>query len=273
MIPTISQICSLNSAFEKDIEDYAAAQCKSIELWLGKLEGYLDHHGPRDVQQLLDRHEVSAPVASFQGGLLASQGEKRKQAWELFEQRIERCAALAIKTLVVACDVMGPVTHKDVQRIQESLKQAAEVAARKDIYIALEFQSQAAFGNNLQTAIALVAEVGSRHLGICLDAFHFYAGPSKLSDLSLLSSDNLFHVQLSDIAEVPREFATDAHRIMPGEGDIPIDAILRRLKEIHYQGCVSIEVMNPQIWHVPALQFGEVASASLRTLFERLAQD
>ena len=76
--------------------------------------------------------------------------------------------------------------------------------------VALEFQSQARFVNNLQTAAALVAEVGSPHLGLCLDAFHFYVGPSKFHDLGYLNRDNLFHVQLCDIADTPREFAADS---------------------------------------------------------------
>ena len=83
MIPAISQICSLNSPFETDIEDYAAGQCPSIELWLGKLEAWLGEHSHEDFMRLRATHEVKTPVASFQGGILASQGEKRKEAWEL----------------------------------------------------------------------------------------------------------------------------------------------------------------------------------------------
>ena len=47
MIPTLAQVSSLNSPFEKDIEDYAAGACRSVELWLGKLEGYLEKHSDR----------------------------------------------------------------------------------------------------------------------------------------------------------------------------------------------------------------------------------
>ena len=269
MKPTISQICSLNSPFAKDIEDYSAAGCKSIELWLGKLESWLEANSIDAYHKLLEQHEVRAPVASFQGGLLASQGQKRAEAWELFERRLKLCRELRIETLVVACDVMSPIDSDAVERTQMSLVQAAKLGEEQNTRLALEFQGKAAFGNNLQTAAALVAEVGSPHLGVCLDLFHFHAGPSKLADLNLLSSDNLFHVQLSDIADVPREFATDSHRIMPGEGDAPTTAVVDRLHEISYEGCVSIETMNPQNWQVPALQFGEVAMSSLQRLFAK----
>ena len=41
--------------------------------------------------------------------------------------------------------------------------------------------------------------------------FHYYVGPSKPDDLGLLRRENLFHVQLCDVADVPRELAADAH--------------------------------------------------------------
>jgi sugar phosphate isomerase/epimerase len=145
-----------------------------------------------------------------------------------------------------------------------SLQQAAAQAGQHAVRLALEFQGRATFPNNLQTAAALVADVGSPHLGLCLDAFHYYVGPSKAEDLGYLTADNLFHVQLCDLAGQPREWVTDAERILPGDGDLSLEPIIQRLREIDYRGCVSVELMNPQIWQIPARQFGEVALTALR---------
>jgi sugar phosphate isomerase/epimerase len=106
--------------------------------------------------------------------------------------------------------------------------------------------------------------VGSPHLGLCLDVFHYYTGPSKPEDLHYLSPQNLFHVQFCDLADVPREFATDADRILPGDGDIPLAPIVQHLREIGYTGTVSVELMNPRIWQIPPRQFGEIALTALR---------
>jgi 2-keto-myo-inositol isomerase len=263
MKPAISQVCSLEAPFEQDVEDYAACGCTAIELWVGKLDKYLEDHSPSDVLRLLEHHKVTAPVASFQGGLLASQGEFRKQHWEGFASRLAQCEALSIHTLVLAADIVGPLGQQDLEQIQVSLGQAAILAGRHRVRLALEFQARAAFANNLQTAAALVADVGSPHLGICFDAFHYYVGPSKGEDLGYLSADNLFHVQLSDLSGVPREFASDADRILPGDGDIEFGPLVRHCREIGYRGHVSVELMNPQIWRVPSRQFGEVAMAAL----------
>ena len=53
MKPALSQVCSLNSPFEKDIEEYAAGQCDTVEVWLTKLETYLESKTHDDVRALL----------------------------------------------------------------------------------------------------------------------------------------------------------------------------------------------------------------------------
>ena len=273
MRPAISQVCSLNWPFQRDVEDFAAGKCGALEVWLTKLETYLEKHSTGDLERLLADQEMSAPVASFQGGLLTSQGEHRKEAWDHFRRRLGLCRQVGITTLVVACDIAQPLEQQDIARAQVSLRQAAQEAGRRDMRLALEFQARAALGSNLQTAAALVADVGSPHLGICLDAFHYYTGPSKLEDLAYLEKHNLFHVQLCDLADTPREFAADSDRILPGDGEINLGPIIERLKEIGYEGLVSLELMNPQLWQVPPLQLGEIGMTALRKVLGLAAME
>ena len=271
MIPTLSQVCCLNSPLDRDLEDFAAGKCHSVEIWLTKLEDYLKSHKLADLQFWLDRFGIALPVASYQGGLLASQGEARREAWDLFTRRLDLCREVGIGTIVVACDVPRPLSQEVIERVQVSLVQAAQEAGRRGLRAALEFQADSVFGNNLETAAALVGEVGSPHLGICLDAYHFHVGPSKSEDLGYLTADNLFHVQLCDLADTPRELARDSARILPGDGDIHLAAIVDRLRQINYRGAVSLELLNPQIWQVPPLQLGEVGMTALRKVLGQAA--
>ncbi len=264
MVPALSQVCTLHAPFDKDIEDFAAGHCGAIEVWLGKLETYLQSHSVDDVRRLLEKHQVAVPVGSYQGGLLVSQGDARREHWNHFAKRLQLCQALGIKTLVVAGDVQGPLGQQDFDRLRVSLDQAAQQAGGHGVRLALEFQAKATYPNNLQSAAALAEEVGGAQLGLCLDVFHFFTGSSKESDLAYLSADNLFHVQLCDLAGHPREFATDADRVLPGDGDFPLGPIVNRLREIGYAGCVSVELMNPAIWQIPPRNFGEVGITALR---------
>ncbi len=266
MKPAISQVCTLGTPLERDLEDYAAAHCPAVELWLGKLETYLETHTPDDARRLLGEHQLAAPVASFQGGLFSADDSAWQETWRHFERRLELCRQLEVDTLVLACDVAGPLSQQLLDRVSLRLGQAAVRAGEAQVKLALEFQARATFGNNLQTAAAMVAEVAEPSLGLCLDLFHFYTGPSKPDDLGCLSPDNLFHVQLCDLSATCRELATDSDRILPGDGDFLLEPILGTLRALGYRGVVSVEVMNPQFWQIPARQVAEVSITALRKL-------
>ncbi len=129
--------------------------------------------------------------------------------------------------------------------------------------IALEFQKSSPICACLETAIALVAQCGSRNAGVCLDAFHFQTGPSKLEDLDGVPAELIAWVQLSDVSGTPRELAGDADRILPGDGDFPLPALVERLARTGYDGHVSLELLNPNLWHVAADRVTELGHRAL----------
>ena len=80
-------------------------------------------------------------------------------------------------------------------------------------------------------------------------------------------------MQLCDMAGPLRELATDADRILPGDGEFSLEPLVARLREINYAGAVSVELMNPQLWAVPPRQFGEVAITALRKVLGLASMD
>ena len=264
MIAALATVCSLEAPLAVILEDYAAGRVDAVDLWLGHADAFVAREGVAALAAGLESRGMRAVAASFQGGLLTSQGDARREHWRHFAARLELCRDLAIPVLVVAGDAFGPLGAEDLGRLRASLVEAARRAADVGVRLALEFDARASFPNNLQSAVALVEDVGSAALGVCLDWFHWTVGPSKPRDLRLLSRENLAHVQLSDIADVPREMAADADRILPGEGASPCDELVARLRDIGYTAAVAVETQNPRLWSVPPRQFGEVAFTALR---------
>lgn len=264
MQPALSQACTLSASLEDDIHGFADAAGTAIELWLTKVEDYVKTHSVEELRRLADEREQSLIAASFQGGLLLSQGEARREAWQQFEQRLVLLQQLKVPLLVVTADYLGPFSQVDIERSQVSLKQAGEAAERHGIRLALEFQARNTFINNLETAVSFVESVERPNVGLCLDAFHFSVGSSKTEDLRYLTPQNLFHVQFCDVADRPRELAADSDRILPGEGDFPLTAIIERLTAIGYSGYVSLELLNPLFWGISPRQVGEIGLTALR---------
>ena len=264
--PAVGTVCSLNCELATILADYAAGHCDAVDLWLGHAERVLETGSPESLRDLVAASRVKVVAASYQGGLVTADGAAGEAHWTLFRHRLDLCHGLFIPVLVVAGDAFAPLSTTDLGAMAANLATAAGLAAEAGVKLALEFDARASFPNNLQSAVALVDQVGHPALGLCLDWHHFTMGPSKEADLGLLSAANLFHVQLSDVADVPREMASDAERILPGEGSSSPQPLLTRLADIGYGGAVSVELMNPALWHVPPRQFGEVAMTALRRL-------
>ncbi len=267
LIPCLSQVTTLSTPFEEDVDAYSRCGWSALEIWLTKLETYLEAHTVEEAAALLKSAGMVAPCAAGQGGLLQSAGPERQATWEHFSKRLEILEAIGVPVLVVAVDFAIEPGPRELGLACDSLAEASELAEARGVRLALEFQKTARFCASLDTALALVAQSGARNVGVCLDLFHFYTGPSKFEDLGLLSPGSIAWVQVCDLSGTPRELATDSDRILSGDGDFQIEPILAELLRAGYDGHVSLEVLNPQLWGIAADRVADVALRALsRTL-------
>ncbi len=273
MKPCISEATTMPQTFAEDVDTYADCGCQAMEVWLTKLEKHLEEQSAEATQRLLDDRQMSLVAAAYQGGLLLSQGEQRKTHYDDFRKRLDLCQRFAIPTVLVVADFTGAVEQLDLDRAAVSLKQAAQWAAGYDVKLALEFRGHNKFCASLDTAVALVAHCDEPNVGINFDVFHFYTGPSKFEDLALLDRNNLAHVQLCDLSGVPRELASDADRILPGDGEFQLEPILQRFRDIGYDGYVSLEVLNPTFWQANSTQVAEIGITALRKLLGQASME
>jgi 2-keto-myo-inositol isomerase len=277
MKPCISQVTTLMNPFESDASSYRGGGWESVELWLTKVEAYLQDHSAGEALSLFESAGVRPVAAAGQGGLLLSRGPAREAHWEHFRRRLELLRELRVPTLIVAADSaanIGRATDiEDFARATSALGEAAELAGSFGVRIALEFQKSSPICASLETAVAMVAQCGSPHAGVCLDAFHFQTGPSKLEDLDGLPGELIAWVQLCDVSGTPRELAGDSDRILPGDGDFPLVAIVERLARTGYEGFVSLELLNPHLWQVHADRVADMGHRALRRVLDRWLEE
>jgi sugar phosphate isomerase/epimerase len=266
MRPCISEATTLPAPFADDVNAYADGGCTAMEVWLTKLETHLETHSAADTRKLLEDRQITPAAAAYQGGLLLSQGEQRKAHYDHLKRRLDLCQAFGIPTLLVVADFVERVDPTALERAVVSLRQAAQWSAAFGVRLALEFRGSATFCSSLDTALSLVAACGEPNVGVNFDVFHYYTGPSKFDDLAGLTPANLAFVQVCDVAGVPRELATDADRVFPGEGDFRLDPIVQHLRRVGYDGYVSLELMNPTLWQSRPTQVAELGWGAVRRL-------
>src|SRR5262245_37626077 len=100
MIPCISQSTTLSTPFEQDIPALARAGWPAVELWLTKLEAFLEGHPIAEARALISDNGLRPLAAAGQGGLLLAAGTGRAAPWEDFRRRLEWLAALEVPILV-----------------------------------------------------------------------------------------------------------------------------------------------------------------------------
>jgi 4-hydroxyphenylpyruvate dioxygenase len=266
MIPCISQATTLTTPFADDVREAASGGVTAVEVWLTKLETHLEELSAEDTRVFVADRGVKLVAAAYQGGLLLSQGEQRAAHFDHFRKRLELCQFFGIPTVVLVADFAQKVDPQALGRAVVSLTQAAQWAAAFGVKLALEFRGADTFCSCLDTSLTLVEQCREPNVGVCLDVFHYYKGPSKPEDLERLTATNLAHVQVCDVAGVPRELMTDSDRIMPGEGDFRLEPIVGALKKIGYAGPVSLELMNPVLWQLKPSQVAELGLTALRRL-------
>jgi 2-keto-myo-inositol isomerase len=266
MRPCLSEATTMPSSFAEDVANFADAGCAAMEVWLTKLEKHLDQDSVSATHRLLGDRGMSLVAASYQGGLLLAQAEQRKAHYDHFRRRLDLCQEFGIPTMLVIADFVEKIEPTSLDRAVVSLRQAGQWAAGYNVTLALEFRARNTFCASLDTALALVSQCGEANVGINLDVFHYYTGPSKFEDFGLLRPGLLAFVQVSDLAGVPRELAADSDRILPGDGDFQLAALIDLLRKLPYFGWVSLELMNPILWQANPKQLVEIAYTSLRRL-------
>lgn len=251
LIPCMNQITNIDSGFEAQCAGYAAAGFHAIEPWPSRLRQ--QKLSMREARAILDRTGMQAVSACSLGGLLWPGEGALEAKLDALRQELEWCQALGSPRYVVftAIGAFSPVNPKhpigeeDYSVAAERVHQIAEMAQPYGVRIALEFIAKAKFIGSLATAMTVLRQAAHPNAGICLDAFHFFAGISKTEDLEQLRPQEVAQVHFHDAPASPaRERLTDKDRLPAGEGVIPLGKIVAALHRLGYQGPLSTELFG-----------------------------
>lgn len=113
--------------------------------------------------------------------------------------------------------------------------------------LAVEFFAWSAL-HTLADAWTLVRDAGSEHGGVILDVWHHWRRGGSAADIDAVDARRIFGVQISDAPAVPEvdDLAADCrdHRRWPGEGDLPIEAMVAALRAGRCAAPLGIEVFG-----------------------------
>jgi 2-keto-myo-inositol isomerase len=256
---------TMTSTLETDVEVSAAAGFKGLEVWAAKADTYLATHTVDELRDLFISNAVE-PLAINSIEFIGFRGNDYP-----FVQK--RCSELSKIAQSIGCPtiavVPSPTTDRNIlwpQVVEEYvavLRDLGSIAAQYNIRLAFEFLG---FGwcsvRTPRGASEIVQKTDRENVGMIIDAAHFYAGGARLIELEHLDGKRIFAFHIDDLEDTPREAISDATRLFPGYGIVPLEKICAILRAIGYDGHCSVELFRPEYWQRDPLAVAREAKAS-----------
>ena len=263
---------SMNSDLVTDVKASVHAGFGALEIWATKLDDYIAAHSLAEAKSLFDANELEpASISSVE--FIAFRGGEFQQVKDRCDELCSIAEHLGCGTLVVvpsptpmleptgdtARDLDFP-WEKVVDEYVSVLRDLDDIARPHGVRLSFEFLGFAWCSvRTPKGAWEIVQKTDRPNVGVNFDTCHFYAGGGEIKEIDLLDAQRIHAFHLNDLEDAPKEAITDGHRLLPGEGVIPLDAILARLKKIGYDGLTSVELFRKEYWQMDPYELASMA--------------
>lgn len=216
-----------------------------------------------DVIRLIRESGIAVANTGTEYGILFAQGEELRRLLAVLD---ETC----VIAQAVGCDMIMTATGQKTGGIDvaaANLRAAADVVARHGLRIAWEYSSAHESLNRLEIARELHARVAHPAFGLLLDAYHLERSGSGGRGFADVPAEHVFAFQYSDVpATSPPGMLRPADRLAPGRGIVRWGEVFALLAEKDYQGYLSYEAPNPELWARPAAEAAREGVEATRVL-------
>ena len=228
---------------DETIKRIAAAGYDGIEIGCAAPHAWPAHLSARrrkDVKALLEAVDLTpvsllpAPGGGPGNNVSSPLPEERQATTQHYKEVVDLAADLGAKLVlyVGGWQVFGTTRQDAWAWSVEALREVAQHAKERGITLAAEPTS--ADSNLIETAddaLELIREVGQDNVGVMFDTYHALYRNEVSADYVRTMGEQLVHVH-----------ASDTDRLPPGEGAVDWPGFMQALKDVDYQGHVTMEI-------------------------------
>ena len=164
--------------------------------------------------------------------------EKRQKAVKRIKAHIDFASKL--NAMVIIGGIRGKFTgakedwNTQREKGSQALVSCVRYAQKKGVTLLLEpiNRYETNIINRVEEALEVVEEIGSKYLRLLLDTFHMNIEERSIVGSVLMAGSHLGYIHFAD-----------NNRLAPGWGHIDFSQVLSGLKELGYQGPISVEIL------------------------------
>jgi sugar phosphate isomerase/epimerase len=231
----------------------AAAGFRHIEPWHSELTAWTDGGGTlAEIKAMVADAGLSVPSVISLMGWMDAEGPGEQAAMDEVARRLEQAAAIGAPRMVASPTiVVGDVGYDiDLDRAAARYRALLELGGQIGVWPMMEFLGFVRSVHLLEEAVAIAELADHPQATVVLDPFHLWRGGSGFGRIGSLRAEQvgICHFNDAPAANPPRGQQSDADRVYPGDGCLPLEHLLRTLATIGYDGPLSLELFNPGYW-------------------------
>ncbi len=243
---------TMHADLETDIKVASRAGFELIEIWAAKLHEFLKTKTTADLNTLLIENNIEPYSINSIEHITFRSEEDYKNIKSETEELSLIASEIGCPYVVVVPGKLPDNATKDgiINESVKVLNELGDIAEKYGVSLAFEFLGQTDCSvQTLDLCNEIVEKVNRPNIGNVIDTFHFFAGNSTFEAIDSMKPEKLFIFHINDAENLPKEQLTDAHRLYPGTGILPIKEIKAHFDKIGYDKMVSIEIFRPEYWN------------------------
>jgi sugar phosphate isomerase/epimerase len=238
---SLSAISTFSWELDADLAFYADARISNVGISVAKLEQFGWEDATRRVV------DAGLRVTNLIG--LGPFHLAEPSRWDAQRERIVRAldaaAEIEAECLVLTTGPAGPLPWEEAaDALEAALAPVLPEARARGVPFAIEHTNSLRVDVGFVHALADAVDLARRlDVGVCMEVNACWAERGLATTIAA-GADRLRLVQVSDFAVGT---LSTPNRLVPGDGDIPLERILGQVLAAGYAGCFDLELIGPRI--------------------------
>jgi 2-keto-myo-inositol isomerase len=250
----------------RQIEVAAKAGYGGIELWFADLDLHLASGGTiAELQRAIDGSGLTVVTLIYLAGWFDAPEADWQRVCDRCALRLDQAAELRAGHVIA-----GPPTGRaDTVLGARRYRKLLEIGAKAGAFPAFEFLGFVEQFNTIESAVDVLALAEHPAGTTVLDPFHIFRGGGSVESIAKLRGGQVAVAHFNDTpATPPREQQHDSDRVWPGEGCLDLCRYLTLLREIGYDGWISLELFRKDLWSRDPLEVARIGLEKMQAVVE-----
>ena len=248
----VNQATLMKTPMDVFLQAISKAGFEGVELRRDETFEYLKNHSVEDLKHLLEINKLKC--VTFNAIELFSLCPE-EEFWRIYnytEKLMDIGNDINCDTIIAVPSFNDDRSLSEDIIISKTIERLGKLADLAEVYdFKLGFEPLG-FPNcsvrKVDLALKIIESERLPEMGLVIDTFHFFVGEHSVNELEKIPLEKLWLIHLNDAIEKPFNELQDSHRVLPCHGFFNLEMFVKKIKEIGYDGWLSLELFNEKIW-------------------------